>query len=89
MKMEILLEPISNKLLVVTNRFTLIVLSALRRIDKENRQVGPHGSGGSSKDGDGDTSFQWSQFTTPCSHFIFLIKDIMIAERSTTQLPQL
>ncbi|GJT74581.1 hypothetical protein Tco_1041306 [Tanacetum coccineum] len=29
------------------------------------------------------------QFTTPCSHFIFLIKDIMIAERPTTQLPQL
>ncbi|GKC27042.1 hypothetical protein Tco_1034336 [Tanacetum coccineum] len=27
------------------------------------------------------------QFTTPCSHFIFLIKDIMIAERPTTQLP--
>ncbi|GKC45806.1 hypothetical protein Tco_1063528 [Tanacetum coccineum] len=41
MKMEILLEPTSNKLLV-----------------------------GSSKDGDGDTSFQWSQFTTPCSHLI-------------------
>ncbi|GJV68541.1 retrovirus-related pol polyprotein from transposon TNT 1-94 [Tanacetum coccineum] len=34
-------------------------------------KVGPHGSGGSSKDGDGDTSFQWSQFTTPCSHLIF------------------
>ncbi|GJU94913.1 hypothetical protein Tco_1319669 [Tanacetum coccineum] len=26
------------------------------------------------------------QFTTPCSHFIFLIKDIMIAERPTKQL---
>ncbi|GKA86205.1 integrase, catalytic region, zinc finger, CCHC-type containing protein [Tanacetum coccineum] len=48
MKMEILLEPTSNKLLVgmlVTNRFTLIVLSALRRSDTENRKVGPHGSG--------------------------------------------
>ncbi|GJW41790.1 hypothetical protein Tco_0070589 [Tanacetum coccineum] len=33
--------------------------------------VGPHGSGGSSKDGDGDTSFQWSQFTTQCSHLMF------------------
>ncbi|GJX04018.1 probable alpha-mannosidase [Tanacetum coccineum] len=39
MKMEILLEPTSNKLMVVTNRFTLIVLSALRRSDKENKQV--------------------------------------------------
>ncbi|GJU05518.1 hypothetical protein Tco_1121948, partial [Tanacetum coccineum] len=25
---------------------------------------------GSSKDGDGDTSFQWSQFTTQCSHLM-------------------
>ncbi|GJW13458.1 hypothetical protein Tco_0017591 [Tanacetum coccineum] len=74
---------------IVTNRFTLIVLSALRRSDKENRQVGPHGSRGSSKDGDGDTSFQWSQFTTPCSHLMFLINDIMTTERPTTQLPQL
>ncbi|GJX58774.1 monodehydroascorbate reductase [Tanacetum coccineum] len=73
----------------VTNRFTLIVLSALRRSDTENRQVGPHGSEGSSKDGDGDTSFQWSQFTTPCSHLMFLINDIMTTERPTTQLPQL
>ncbi|GJR52587.1 hypothetical protein Tco_1403108 [Tanacetum coccineum] len=31
MKMEILLEPTSNKLMVVTHWFTLIVLSALRR----------------------------------------------------------
>ncbi|GJR39179.1 hypothetical protein Tco_1214863 [Tanacetum coccineum] len=38
MKMEILLEPTSNKLMV-DNRFTLIVLSALRHSDKENRQV--------------------------------------------------
>ncbi|GKB60698.1 hypothetical protein Tco_0916884, partial [Tanacetum coccineum] len=74
---------------IVTNRFTLIVLSALRRSDTENMQVGPHGSGGSSKDGDGDTSFQWSQFTTPCSHLMFLINDIMTTERPTTQLPQL
>ncbi|GJS79819.1 retrotransposon protein, putative, ty1-copia subclass [Tanacetum coccineum] len=46
-------------------------MSALRRSDTENRQVGPHGSGGSSKDGNGDTSFQWSQFTTQCSHLSF------------------
>ncbi|GJS18057.1 hypothetical protein Tco_0412529 [Tanacetum coccineum] len=52
-------------------------------------EVGPHGSGGSRKDGDGDTSFQWSQFTTPCSHLMLLIKDIMTNERPTTQLPQL
>ncbi|GKD32964.1 hypothetical protein Tco_1248473, partial [Tanacetum coccineum] len=44
---------------------------------------------GSRKDGDGDTSFQWSQFTTPCSHLMLLIKDIMTNERPTTQLPQL
>ncbi|GJW83665.1 protein TIFY 5A [Tanacetum coccineum] len=39
-----------------------------------------------------DGSSCWTetcQFTTPCSHFIFLIKDIMIAERPTTQLPSL
>ncbi|GJV82804.1 hypothetical protein Tco_1522702, partial [Tanacetum coccineum] len=35
---------------------------------------------GSSKDGDGDTSFQWSQFTTQCSHLMFLSKDIMTTE---------
>ncbi|GJU85672.1 hypothetical protein Tco_1293218 [Tanacetum coccineum] len=35
---------------------------------------------GSSKDGDGDTSFQWSQFTTQCSHLMFPSKDIMITE---------
>ncbi|GJR62166.1 hypothetical protein Tco_1504328 [Tanacetum coccineum] len=44
---------------------------------------------GSSKDGDGDTSFQWSQFTTPCSHLIFLINDIMTTKRPTTQLPEM
>ncbi|GJW40585.1 hypothetical protein Tco_0066430 [Tanacetum coccineum] len=105
MKMEILLELTSNKL-----------LSALRRSDKENMQVWsvltdpevnptslrrmtkPYSSTcfiancfitGSRKDGDGDTSFQWSQFTTPCSHLMLLIKDIMTNERPTTQLPQL
>nr|GEU28729.1 hypothetical protein [Tanacetum cinerariifolium] len=36
MKMEILLEPTSNKLMVVTHWFTLIVLSALRRSDNQN-----------------------------------------------------
>ncbi|GKA39688.1 hypothetical protein Tco_0732239, partial [Tanacetum coccineum] len=46
-------------------------------------------SAGSRKDGDGDTSFQWSQFTTPCSHLMLLINDIMTNERPTTQLPQL
>ncbi|GKB93675.1 hypothetical protein Tco_0979812 [Tanacetum coccineum] len=40
-KMEILLEPTSNKLLVVTRWFTLIVLSALRSSDNEN-MVDPH-----------------------------------------------
>ncbi|GJS84680.1 hypothetical protein Tco_0751221 [Tanacetum coccineum] len=36
MKMEILHEPTSNKLMVVTHWFTHIVLSALRRSDNEN-----------------------------------------------------
>ncbi|GJS78777.1 hypothetical protein Tco_0728658 [Tanacetum coccineum] len=36
-KMEIQLEPTSNKLSVVTNRFTHIVLSALRCSDIENK----------------------------------------------------
>ncbi|GKE46347.1 hypothetical protein Tco_1477605, partial [Tanacetum coccineum] len=31
---------------------------------------------GASKDGDGDTSFQWSQFTTQCSHLMFLKQHI-------------
>ncbi|GJR09671.1 hypothetical protein Tco_0792323 [Tanacetum coccineum] len=35
---------------------------------------------GASKDGDGDTSFQWSQFTTQCSHLMFPSKDIMTTE---------
>ncbi|GJY65863.1 suppressor of mec-8 and unc-52 protein homolog 2 [Tanacetum coccineum] len=35
---------------------------------------------GSSKDGDGDTSFQWSQFTTQCSHLMLPSKDIMTTE---------
>ncbi|GJX49678.1 hypothetical protein Tco_0276523 [Tanacetum coccineum] len=35
---------------------------------------------GSSKDGDGDTSFQWSQFTTQCSRLMFPSKDIMTTE---------
>ncbi|GJS59548.1 hypothetical protein Tco_0654332 [Tanacetum coccineum] len=40
----------------------------------------PYGSGGASKDRDGDTSFQWSQFTTQCSHLMFPSKDIMTTE---------
>ncbi|GJS00556.1 hypothetical protein Tco_0317064 [Tanacetum coccineum] len=32
------------------------------------------------KNRDGDTSFQWSQFTTQCSHLMFPSKDIMITE---------
>ncbi|GKC46130.1 hypothetical protein Tco_1063852 [Tanacetum coccineum] len=36
MNMEILLETTSNKLMVVTRWFTLVVLSALRRSDNEN-----------------------------------------------------
>ncbi|GJU66085.1 hypothetical protein Tco_1252344 [Tanacetum coccineum] len=43
--MEILPVSTLNSTAVVTNRFTLIVLSALRRSDNENKQVGPHGTG--------------------------------------------
>ncbi|GJX93439.1 hypothetical protein Tco_0348025 [Tanacetum coccineum] len=78
-----------SELTNLTNRFTLIVLSALRRSDTENRQVGPHGSGGSSYGGSGDSSFQWSQFTAPCSHLRLSIKDTMTTKRLTTQLPLL
>ncbi|GJR53055.1 hypothetical protein Tco_1403576 [Tanacetum coccineum] len=52
MKMEILLEPTSNKLLEILLKMNL----------PDHR---------SSKDRDGDTSFQWSQFTTQCSHLMF------------------
>ncbi|GKD68754.1 hypothetical protein Tco_1322844 [Tanacetum coccineum] len=52
MTMEILLEPTSNKISVVTHWFTLIVLSPLRRSDNEN-MVDPHGLEGLYKDGRG------------------------------------
>ncbi|GJU28797.1 hypothetical protein Tco_1172386 [Tanacetum coccineum] len=41
---------------------------------------------GSSYDGNGDTSFQWSQFTAPCSHLTCSIKDAMTTKRPITQL---
>ncbi|GJT82436.1 transposase, MuDR, MULE transposase domain protein [Tanacetum coccineum] len=50
---------------------------------------------GSSKDGDGDTSFQWSQFTTQCSHLMFPsgsssqtreICDVYLTEKELHQL---
>ncbi|GJU28152.1 E-beta-farnesene synthase [Tanacetum coccineum] len=44
------------------------ILDEERRLSEARVHVGPHGSGGSSYDGNGDTSFQWSQFTAPCSH---------------------
>ncbi|GJS86252.1 hypothetical protein Tco_0752793 [Tanacetum coccineum] len=74
---------------VTTTEESLLFRTHLRLLSVVSIEVGPHGSGGSSKDGDGDTSFQWSQFTTPCSHLMFLINDIMTTERPTTQLPQL
>ncbi|GJY20979.1 hypothetical protein Tco_0393545 [Tanacetum coccineum] len=37
--------------------------------------------------GNGDTSFQWSQFTAPCSHLMCSIKDTMTTKRPITQLP--
>ncbi|GJT82464.1 hypothetical protein Tco_1056806 [Tanacetum coccineum] len=91
MKVEILLKPTSNKLMVVTNRFTLIVLSALRRSDKENRQVRsvltdpevqvkmemeiPHSSG--------------DLFLTACSYSTYTSKDLIKAQVYVSKLPQL
>ncbi|GJW87687.1 hypothetical protein Tco_0163027 [Tanacetum coccineum] len=84
MTMEILLEPTSNKL-CVTNRFTLIVLFALRHSDKENKQVSPHGTRGSCKDGDGDTLFQQSQVHILCSYSIDIYDDMMKARMYVIQ----
>ncbi|GJW13741.1 putative ribonuclease H-like domain-containing protein [Tanacetum coccineum] len=38
--------------------------------NQTNKSAGQQDTNGSSKDGDGNTSFQWSQFTTQCSHLI-------------------
>ncbi|GJS43450.1 hypothetical protein Tco_0665219 [Tanacetum coccineum] len=85
MKMEILLEPTSNKLLVgkygdsdgYTFDDPILILEILSR---RFLLRGIYLITGSSKDGDGDTSFQWSQFTTQCSHLMFPSKDIMTTE---------
>ncbi|GJZ52505.1 hypothetical protein Tco_0607020 [Tanacetum coccineum] len=110
MKMEILLEPISNKLLVGVGFNPLVhsfrALSTLRRSSLRTASAAAKPCQGDSlesisdprqylysdygKPWNPDGSSCWTktcQFTTPCSHFIFLIKDIMIAERPTTQLP--
>ncbi|GJR76595.1 retrovirus-related pol polyprotein from transposon TNT 1-94 [Tanacetum coccineum] len=99
MKMEILLESTSNKLLVVG--FNSLVhsfhtLSTLRRSGLRTASAAAkpcQGDSsefylitGSSKDGDGDTSFQWSQFTTQCSHLMFPSKDIMTLNVTKKQL---
>ncbi|GKB31591.1 hypothetical protein Tco_0870992 [Tanacetum coccineum] len=75
MKMEILLEPTSNKLMVGklgdsdvhTLEDPTLILEILSRRFFLRLNLPDHrsvltGSGGSSKDGDGDTSFQWSPF---------------------------
>ncbi|GKC80293.1 hypothetical protein Tco_1131067 [Tanacetum coccineum] len=75
MKMEILLEPTSNKLMVGklgdsdvhTLEDPTLILEILSRRFFLRLNLPDHrsvltGSGGSSKDGDGDTSFQWSLF---------------------------
>ncbi|GJR82611.1 hypothetical protein Tco_0153396 [Tanacetum coccineum] len=46
---------------VVSEKSTVVKESVVKSIEKllgTGKLVGPHGSGGSSKDGDGDTSFQ-------------------------------
>ncbi|GJW79040.1 hypothetical protein Tco_0140722 [Tanacetum coccineum] len=76
MKMEILLEPTPNKSLVGECE----ILLRIKLVTAGKKRWNP----------DGCSSWpETRQFTPPCSNFIFLIKDIMIAERSTTQLPQL
>ncbi|GJR43274.1 hypothetical protein Tco_1311377 [Tanacetum coccineum] len=85
MKMEILLEPTSNKLLVgkygdsdgYTFDDPILILEILSR---RFPLRGIYLITGSSKDGNGDTSFQWSQFTTQCSRLMFPSKDIMTTE---------
>ncbi|GKB70187.1 hypothetical protein Tco_0931599 [Tanacetum coccineum] len=86
MKMEILLEPTSNKLLRTSkygdsDGYTfddpILILEILSR---RFLLRGIYLITGASKDGDGDTSFQWSQFTTQCSHLMFPSKDIMTTE---------
>ncbi|GKC47317.1 hypothetical protein Tco_1065039 [Tanacetum coccineum] len=75
MKMEILLEPTSNKLMVGklgdsdvhTLEDPTLILEILSRRFFLRLNLPDHrsvliGSGGSSKDGDGDTLFQWSLF---------------------------
>ncbi|GJT99107.1 hypothetical protein Tco_1094625 [Tanacetum coccineum] len=72
MKMEILLEPTSNKLMVGDSdvhtledpTFILEILSRrfFLRLNLPDHRSVLTGSGGSSKDGDGDTLFQWSLF---------------------------
>ncbi|GJX99306.1 hypothetical protein Tco_0356325 [Tanacetum coccineum] len=72
MKMEILLEPTSNKLMVGDSDVhtledpTLILEILSRRffvrLNLPDHRTVLTGSGGSSKDGDGDTSLQWSLF---------------------------
>ncbi|GJV70080.1 hypothetical protein Tco_1485589 [Tanacetum coccineum] len=101
MKMEILLEPTSNKLLVVGFNslvHSLRALSTLRRSGLRTASAAAKPCQGDSSEfylitgriPDGSSCWQETcQFTTPCSHLIFLIKDIMITERPTTQLPQL
>ncbi|GJV38955.1 hypothetical protein Tco_1417395 [Tanacetum coccineum] len=59
-KMEILLESTSNKLMVVTHWFTLIVLSALRRSDNENMLSRSSRIQRILKDGGEDKEFQRS-----------------------------
>ncbi|GJW01446.1 hypothetical protein Tco_1556697 [Tanacetum coccineum] len=80
MNMEILLEPTSNKLMVGDSDVhtledpTLILEIMSRRfflrLNLHDHRSVLTGSGGSSKDEDGDTSFQWSQL-----HKIMLILD--------------
>ncbi|GJY49241.1 hypothetical protein Tco_0439197 [Tanacetum coccineum] len=100
MKMEILLEPTSNKLLWIFNSLvhSLRALSTLRRSGLRTASAAAKPCQGDSSEfylitgriSDGSSCWQETcQFTTPCSHLTFLIKDIMITERLTTQLPQL
>ncbi|GJV79778.1 hypothetical protein Tco_1515648 [Tanacetum coccineum] len=93
--MELVLEQTqqgsSHEVSIVTNRFTLIVLSALRRSDKENMQV-------RSVLTDLEVQVKMEMeisrssgvnFITVCSYSIDTSKDIMKAQVYVSKLPKL
>ncbi|GJT05606.1 hypothetical protein Tco_0840068 [Tanacetum coccineum] len=83
--MEILPVSTLNSTAVVTNRFTLIVLSALRRSDNENKQVGPHGTGIYTELVIPHSSRV--EFISTCSYSINEYKDMVKSQVTTSPSP--